>query len=516
MRNTRGKRIAILLLCGALFSLLFAAGYNAEHTGALSLRKLGRMTLALLVPFTGLLYLLFTYTGLPIRDGKSSFSAGKAALLLFLCDVPAFLVFFPGSFAYDVPFQAKQFFTGTFSTHHPLVHTLFLGGCLSLGKRFGNINIGAALYSILQMAGMAVLFARTLASIARQSSGRNARRSMLWYALYPFHMIMAVNATKDVLFAGAFAWLVALTAEVLSGRGRKKEFVAAAVLSMLLRNNAKYAFVVFLAAAILFCRSQRRTLCRLGALALAVFLLISSSLAGMLHAHSGDVVEMLSWPIQIIARICDVHEDALTEEEKTVVGGLMPEKAYLEYDQTISDPVKFAVDSKYLSTHKAECVRVLFSLIRRFPKTALNAVLKLTYPFLYPYQNYRVSGYYLQTEITEDFMSWCDFPWIRDESIFPRLRISLTWRFGAQGAMQFPVVGLLFNMGLISFVMLFYGARALYRGNRTGVLTALLPVLLWGTFLLGPCMTGRYIYPFVCCLPVLSCVSREPEKRMEE
>ena len=34
-----------------------------------------------------------------------------------------------------------------------------------------------------------------------------------------------------------------------------------------------------------------------------------------------------------------------------------------------------------------------------------------------------------------------------------------------------------------------------------------LPVLLFGTYLLGPVMQGRYIYPFVCCLPVLA--SRE-------
>ena len=41
-------------------------------------------------------------------------------------------------------------------------------------------------------------------------------------------------------------------------------------------------------------------------------------------------------------------------------------------------------------------------------------------------------------------------------------------------------------------------------GAVAAVGTALLPVLLWGTFLLGPVMAGRYIYPFVCALPVLA------------
>jgi hypothetical protein len=80
---------------------------------------------------------------------------------------------------------------------------------------------------------------------------------------------------------------------------------------------------------------------------------------------------------------------------------------------------------------------------------------------------------------------------------------SLSWRFGAKGAMQMPVVGYLFNMGVIVWAMLFFVLREMYAGRWGRFAAALLPVLLWGTFLLGPVMAGRYIYPFVCVLPVL-------------
>ena len=52
-----------------------------------------------------------------------------------------------------------------------------------------------------------------------------------------------------------------------------------------------------------------------------------------------------------------------------------------------------------------------------------------------------------------------------------------------------------------SYILLFHRGR-----NVTACVVgaALLPVLLWGTFLLGPVMAGRYIYPFVCALPVLA------------
>ena len=54
---------------------------------------------------------------------------------------------------------------------------------------------------------------------------------------------------------------------------------------------------------------------------------------------------------------------------------------------------------------------------------------------------------------------------------------------------------------LVSYILLFHRGR-----NVTACVVgaALLPVLLWGTFLLGPVMAGRYIYPFVCALPVLA------------
>ena len=74
-------------------------------------------------------------------------------------------------------------------------------------------------------------------------------------------------------------------------------------------------------------------------------------------------------------------------------------------------------------------------------------------------------------------------------------------------------MGWLFNMGLIVWGMLFFVLRELYAGRRARFAVALLPVLLWGTYLLGPVMAGRYAYPFVCVLPVLAGRPREVEAR---
>ena len=152
----------------------------------------------------------------------------------------------------------------------------------------------------------------------------------------------------------------------------------------------------------------------------------------------------------------------------------------------------------------------LIGLPEGFHGGLFDALLLHTYSFFYPYGEYGVSGYYLQMGISDQYYDWCDFERISSQSLLPRVLSSLNWRFGAKGAMQIPVIGYLFNMGLIVWVMLYFMLRELYFGRMKSFAAALLPVLLWGTFLLGPVMAGRYIYPFVCCLPVLASRIKEP------
>ncbi|MDO5377359.1 MAG: DUF6020 family protein [Clostridia bacterium] len=508
------RKRASALLGGALFALFFAFGRQMEHDGASDPAL--AMAAALTIPFALILTALFErvwrrlFTQRELAGGACRpFRARMAFVALFACYVPMLLVTFPGSFAYDVPFQLRQVFTGEYSTHHPLLHTLLLGGCVALGRALGEINLGAALYTVLQMAGMAACFALTCASIARRCGARAARLSAAFFALYPLHMLFAVNATKDVLFSGAFALALALAAEAAEGesapRGLFAGFTAACTAAMLLRNNAVYAVAVWMLLQLpALRRRQGRLLLLSAAISVGLALGTGALLARVTEAVSGDMSEMLSVPIQQLARARLMEGEKLTDEERETIDALMPGEAWRAYDPSISDPVKFAFDTEAMKADMGAAVSTYLSVLKKCPKAYLDALLALTYPFFYPYGEYRVSGYYLQMGISEEQLDqWCDFPYITSQSLFPRVRDSLAWRFGAKGAMQIPVVGYLFNMGAIVWVMLFFALRDVYRGRwrRAGVW--LLPVLLWGTFLLGPVMAGRYIYPFVCVLPVM-------------
>ena len=420
-----------------------------------------------------------------------------------------FVIAFPGSFAYDVPFQLRQVFTGAYSTHHPLLHTLLMGSCVALGRAAGNINLGAALYTLIQMTALAACFAAVCASVARSCSARAARRSAVFFALYPLHMFFAVNATKDVLFSGLFALTIALAFEMIGSEKPSRWLTAGLVLCgagmMLLRNNALYAVIVWLPLLFLLCRrrSVRLIACMLAAV--VGFSAANGAMKTMTNAGEGNLSEMLSIPIQQLARVRNLADGRLTEEEREAIDRLMPENCWRLYDPTISDPVKFPFDTEAFLADKAGFAKLYLSVGAKCMDVYIDALLAHTLAFWYPYSAYGVSGYYLQMGVSqEQTEQWCDFAWIRQTSPLRRVLDSLSWRFGAKGAMQIPVLGYLFNMGLIIWAMLYFVLREAYAGRWARFAVCLLPVLLWGTFLLGPVMAGRYIYPFVCALPVLA------------
>ena len=503
------ERIRAAALCGgAVYALLASFGYQMEHFKE-SRPGLALLAAALLFPlFSFLLDRLFRRgEKKPLQASGRPFSVRRAFLALILCRLPALVVLFPGSFAYDVPYQLRQIATGIYSTHHPLVHTLFLGGCVQLGRLAGSVTLGAALYSLLQMILLSALNALTCESLARQGGARAARLSLLFFALYPVHMLMAVNATKDVLFGGCFALALALLRERLGAgpltKGRTALLFMATVFSVLLRNNMAYALAVFLLCLLV---SGRKRPAAFLACALACGVLLGQGLAAALHASPGDPREALSWPIQQIARVSVREREKLTDEEKGLIDKVLPFLAWKKYEPTVSDPVKFEFRTENLREDPGKYACLCLNLLKKCPRCSLDAVLMLTHAYLYPYGKYGVSGRYLQTGVSEeDYTGWDET--ISDESPFPGLREAIDWRFGAQGAMQIPVVGWFFNLGLTMWLMLYLILRGFAAGEPGGV-SGLWPLLLLGTFLLGPVMAGRYAYAFVSVLPVLWTRSR--------
>ena len=94
---------------------------------------------------------------------------------------------------------------------------------------------------------------------------------------------------------------------------------------------------------------------------------------------------------------------------------------------------------------------------------------------------------------------------------FRAVREWLAANVWSNGAKDIPVLRWVMNAGVVIWLMLLAVLFAMYTGSWQRFAVLLLPVLLWGTYLLGPVIQGRYLYPFVCLLPLMlaACKAKE-------
>ncbi len=121
--------------------------------------------------------MLFFLAGKAVGDDverKGSFLGAFAVIFGGFC-IP-FATYYPAIMAYDVIPQLDQIRVSGLTTHHPLIHTLMLKGCLAVGELLSFLpnpdRAGLATYSLLQMAVMAACFAYIYCFLCRHGVSR--------------------------------------------------------------------------------------------------------------------------------------------------------------------------------------------------------------------------------------------------------------------------------------------------------------------------------------------------------
>ncbi|MBR4039099.1 MAG: hypothetical protein IKJ11_03255 [Clostridia bacterium] len=516
----RIRRRAVLILAACIYALLFSLGSQIDAVGTVDAGKaIVRFALALPVSL-GVLWALFVY-GMPCLErgkpggGQARLTFCVFAFLLF-CYGAMFLIHYPGSFMYDTQRQVFQIARNEYEMFHPLVHTLLIRACLSFVNVFDSFEKCAALYSVITLTIAALCFSQVCASIGRMYGKRAAVISAAFFGLYPSHMAFAANCTKDGLFAAFFALFFALCFEETNlgclSKGRRALRLAAGTLACLLRNNMIYALVVW-AALLLVCGRVylRRALCCV----LAVILCIGANgiMQRMTHAGSGSKIEMMSVPIQQLSRARLERSDCFTQEEKELMDLVFvdalyhtPEPLYEHYEPTLADPVKNYLDEALVLERMDDLARMWLSVGSKCPGVYLDAFLNLALPSLYPYSQYKVAQPYIETGLQPGVVT-APFgqPPMTQPGRFAGIRAWMYEHIYSTGADDIPLIRYLFNTGFIYWILLMIMLFELYSGRYDRFMLLLLPALLWGTYLLGPVMQGRYLYPFICVLPLFVC-----------
>ncbi len=266
--------------------------------------------------------------------------------LILVCWSVVWLAYYPGVFAYDADTQLSQTISRVYSTHHPLLHTLWLGWCVKLMYDVTGINGAVALYAASQMFIMAVIFGWTVSEAIRRGAGKvKLVIYVAFIAIFPVHAIMAISVTKDVVFSGLMLVFVMLVlrspnAVILrrnrvadnetqeADQNRKNTFdislrdvggvsllikiAVCAAFMCLFRNNASYALALMVLILLIRQIGKSRSNRYYGLIIAVTAGIVAGCLIGfglktILHAESGSPREAMSIPIQQMARVRSLY-----------------------------------------------------------------------------------------------------------------------------------------------------------------------------------------------------------------
>ena len=526
-----GKRRWLLPgIFAALFSLAMTFGAGLEQNGSVAFREIRLWAGAAALSVNGALIVRFVWDlllerqeagedgGKEVKGGLRSFFLTAAGI--FICYLPVFLAVYPGFFVYDAQDELMQVVTRNFSTHHPLLHVLLLGGVVQLVHKLGgSYNLGIALYTLLQMAALSCIYAWGIGRLKGEGAGRTFRiLSAVYFGLFPVLVMFSLCSAKDGLFTGMLFMMVLLLRSMIRDPGRFLEsradvflFAASSLLMMLLRHNGFYAFAVFSLGLFLFERDpgfvagRKKLLILFGGI-FAGFLLVNQALAMALHADDSENQELLTVPIQQMARVYSMEGDTLSREEKDTLHEILPEEALRRYTPKVSDGVKVDFDNEAYSRDPARYLRLWLKIGVRHPFAYLNAWFMTSYGFWYPdavIDVYRGNSVFTFTYGDSSYFGYEVEEPGRRESKIPALD-ELYRRMSLEIAQQrIPVLSMLFSPGFLfwsaAFLIgfLWYGKR----GRRAAAYV--LPALVWLTVILGPTYLVRYVVFLWALAPVL-------------
>ena len=105
----------------------------------------------------------------------------------------------------------------------------------------------------------------------------------------------------------------------------------------------------------------------------AAYFLFSAGLTAILGAEDSENQEMLTVPIQQMARVYRYDKESLTEEEMETLYEIIPEDALRFYTPKVSDGVKIWFRNDAFAENPAKYGRLWLKLGLKHPFTYLNA-----------------------------------------------------------------------------------------------------------------------------------------------
>lgn len=422
--------------------------------------------------------------------------------LIIIAWMPYFFRYFPGLMTADSCAQVAQAIgRQPFSNHHPIFHTLIITFFVNFGKNiFGTINYGVAIYTLAQMILMAISFAFVMKYLAKKEVHFTVRiLALLYYMFYPVNALFAVTMWKDVLFAGIVPLFVIMCNEIITDpkaflSSIKKDilFILVAVLTCLLRNNGIYVVILtFIPVFFILRKYWKRTIC-VFIISILVFFIIKTAIFGIFNVKNGRTAEMLSIPLQQIARVEKYYRNELDENTLSRINNFFTiEHIGDKYNPVLSDEVKARLNDDYFNENKIEFIRLWGHLLVRYFQEYVESFIANSYGYYYPEASHWVANRTLEPN---------DMGIEQSPKIEGKVVSTIDSYIERR---EVPIISMCFSIGMAVWfivICLWYG---IYRREYKSIVMYVPIFILWLTIIASPVYCEyRYAYPIFTTLPI--------------
>ncbi len=516
------RKLKFSVFFSALTALIFVAGAQLEYLAAISWTAATAGKVLLLAVFFIPVYVLLFHlcTGIEVKAAEWStdrWKKWKIYLIIVFFWGLAYLALFPGIYDYDSIDQTRQFLvSGYITSHHPVIHSFLLSTFLQIGHTLlGSYEAGLGFYSLLQLLFLAYAAVSVSWHLLKKQKKYLFVLSLIFYALFPVHSIMAVWAAKDTIFAGLFA-LVSLSllemtdqdSDFFQNKRAMVRFVILTVLMCMFRNNGIYALILMLPVCFFCFKRGRWKVTALVAVCAVLYLSYQNVLLPAAGVVSGDMREMLSVPCQQLAKVYVEAPEVFDEEEKEALLELIPEEHLLDYEDSpmIADATKNYFNSEVFRSSPGKYVKMYLEIGLKSPGRYVEAFLTNSLGFWYPNKSYpdsRMFHPYTEFDMADPDLFGGDYIYLKRISLLPPYEFILRMIIQYTAWEYFPVISNFFVPGTYFLLLLFAAGTACYRKTYSRLLVLGFWAGLWFTLLISPVALVRYAYPVILCLPIL-------------
>lgn len=532
--KARRRRVAYALVLGSLLGLSQMLGYRLQIFGYTPHGVWGKIGILLTAAGIGVSFLPIIYCYLRWLDNRNKgreivkFTKKTARNIfliswgvIFVAWIPAFLAYYPAIMSYDCNRQFQEAYLGYmwFNSHHPLVHTFLIRMFLLLGESLGSYQVGMAIYSLVQMLVLSVVFAYASNMVGRLTHKKWAVVvTVAFFAFLPIHQVLALCVTKDILFTAFFLLFCLLVLEYNQSDIQKAKWLLlgamllVGILVMLFRNNAIYAFAVF---AVFYIICSKKDRVKILLLCVAVLLGGKFGAQGIqtaMDAGSGSKVEMYSVFLHQFARVGLYQNDNLDIEEYGIINKYVDAAYWNQYNPNIADGIKGNVAVTTFDNWKDDIPVMLkdwATIGLRYPNDYIDAFLELTrgYWFMDDVSHAEVLGYGDDTNwgliYTANLSGSTVFEGVENNSLLPGLLKIYQKIVNGNSYYDWPVLSMLFKPAFYCWALFVVMVSLSYMKQKRKLVLCLFPLMYLCTLLLGPVVNFRYVYPIIAMIPVL-------------